>query len=249
MAILDLSDKKNFKVFLVVDIVLTVIITVLGIFLLPFFGWVIGDMEIIAVLVIISVTVSMGLLILWLVLFFINIRRGRNKRWWLLCVVLSLGVIGGTHELVFDSNIGVINGEKYWNCLVANGICYNRFGIEKFRGEKIWRVYDEKGRKKIIRLFNSKGELDEFNYDGEDVEVQWYRMEIWEYDSYGEYVGKVKNDYVCKWFKLPNSFVKKYDLDGEYYYDGEYYRRQRDLEDIVIKDSRNMLLDEGFAFE
>ncbi|MBR6929358.1 MAG: hypothetical protein IKH61_03910 [Bacteroidales bacterium] len=255
MANMDLSDRKNFTIFLVIDIVLTVVLTILGIFLLPLIGWVFDDGELIEILFSIPMVGAMILMIIWLVLFFINIRKGRNKRWKLLCVILSLGIICGTHMLIFyEWKCSLLYSSHRWgNCMVSSGGCYNMFGIEKFRGGEVYRVYDEKGRKKIVRFFESDGETDVVDFYGEDVEVQWHQMNIWEYDIYGDYVGKVKSDNICKWFELPDSFVSEYNLDGEYFYDGKFYDHGWnggiDVRDVVLKDSRDLLIEEGFIFE
>lgn len=254
MANLDLFDKRNFKIFLVVDIVLTLFLTVLGIFLLPFIAWVFDYVDLIVILVDILMGSAMLLMILWLVLFFINIRKGGNKRWKLLCVVLSLGVICGIHVLVFSVwRNDLLDSRRWGNCMVNYNHCYNMFGIEKFSGDRVCRVYDEKGRKKIVRFFESNGETDVVDFYGEDVEVQWHQMNIWEYDIYGDYVGKVKSDNICKWFELPDSFVSEYNLDGEYFYDGKFYDHGWnggiDVRDVVLKDSRDLLIEEGFIFE
>ncbi len=81
MANMDLSDRKNFTIFLVIDIVLTVVLTILGIFLLPLIGWVFDDGELIEILFSIPMVGAMILMIIWLFLFFIFFWKGRYNSW------------------------------------------------------------------------------------------------------------------------------------------------------------------------
>lgn len=257
MAILDLSDKRNFKIFLVVDIVLTVFFALLNLFLFPFFTWINGKGSFFEVCWGVPLLIAMVLMVLWLVFFFINIKRGRNKRWWLLCIALSFGIIGGIPALGSINKMWRGYGEgssanSWGSCMVydykgtyGSSHCYSMFGKEKFYGKRIWCVYDEYGQKKIIRLFESKREDDTFNYDGDDVKVEWHFWDVWEYDSNGDYIEKIET---YRWFEIRNSsFVEKHDLDGRYYYDYEFFKSERDMRDAIAKDCIEDLEDAGYV--
>lgn len=255
MALIDLSDNRNFTIFLVVDIVITLLLTGLNFFFLPFCGWMFGDGQLVYVLLLVFLLLALVLFVLWLVVFLIGKKNGRQQNiQWLLVVALSLGVAFGVHELILVScEIGkdpyCTFANRWGNCMVVNhSSCCNMFGIEKFKGEYVAPIYDEYGQKKIIRFFESKGETDVLDFYGEDIEVIWSKMEIWEYDIYGKYDGKVNTKNICKWFRIPHSFVSEYDLDGEYFYEHKLYNK-RDLLKVVIADSKDMLINQGFIFE
>lgn len=269
MALIDLSDNRNFTIFLVVDFVLSVLITVLGIFIFPFFAWLIKDGFAIEVILEALTTLSVVLLIIWIILSIAKRSKSRKSGKYetgrfpypvlfvlafsMICInATNLPIFLGSHADFFDSN-----DTRWGSCMIVNhSYCCNMFGIEKFKGEYVAPVYDEHGQKKIIRFFVSNGGLDSFNYEGEDVEVQWYRMEIWEYDVHGNYDGKAKTKNLCKWFRLPRSFVNKHNLDGEYFYDNQFFGRwnslshsKSELEDIIIMDCKKLLIEQGFVFE
>lgn len=261
MALLDLSDKRNFKIFLVVDIVLSVLITVLGIFIFPFFAWLIKDGFAIEVILEALTTLSVVLLIIWIILLIVKRSKspksvkyetGRFPYPVLFILALSMICINATNLPIFLNGLADCfdsNDTRWGNCIVVNhSFCCNMFGIEKFKGEYVAPVYDEHGQKKIIRFFESKGETDVLDFYGEDIEVTWSKMEIWEYDIYGKYDGKVNTKNICKWFRIPHSFVSEYDLDGEYFYNHRFYNK-RVLTEVVIDDSKEMLINEGFIFE
>lgn len=254
MALFDLTDKKNFKIFFVVDIVITLLLTGLNFFILPFCGWMFGDGESVYVLLLVSLLLALVLFIVWLVMFLMGKKNDRQHNiQWLLVVALSLGVTFGVHELILvSSEIGkdpyCTFANRWGKCLVESNHCYNMFGIIVFDGDGVYRVYDEHGQKKIIRFFESKGELDVLDFYGEDIEVTWSKMEIWEYNIYGKFDGKVNTKNICKWFRIPHSFMSEYDLDGEYFYDHRFYNK-RALTKVVIDDSKDMLINEGFIFE
>lgn len=253
MALLDLSDKRNFRIFLVVDIVLTVFFAVINLSLFPFLAWINGEGSFYETCWGILLILAMALMVLWLVFFFINIKKGRNKRWWLLCIALSFGIIGGVPALGFKRGYEEGRSANSWgSCMVydykgmyGSSNCYSMFGKEKFYGKRMWRVYDEYGQKKIIRLFESKKEDDTFNYDGDDVKVEWHFWDVWEYDSNGNYIEKIET---YRWFEIRNSsFVEKHDLDGRYYYDYEFFKSERDMRDAIAKDCIEDLEDAGYV--
>ena len=244
MANLDLFDKKNFTVFLVVDIVLTVAIAVSGIFLFPFFAWLISSGFAVMVILIVLTSVSTMLLITWSILSIVKRSRYRKRGKYekmslpypiLFILALSMICINAINLPIF------INGPSFhtrWgDCLVNGYEIYSMFGIKKhdlyefeMNGFEVDQMYKVrcKGNKRIIAIYYERIDdgKDWHYYEDERFDCYSVRMDMYAmmYDDTGEYIGDIEGDtfYYCDLLETEKERLKQdYGLICPlYFYDG-----------------------------
>lgn len=207
----DENNNEDFKKFLVKAIIWTVILTVAGIFLFPFLGWMINNMRTIFIALIVMCSIAGVLLLARLVPFIVRVASKRTyvSNLKLLFFALSLGCIAGVNLGLFDKFCADhIDGKstlrRWGNCMVSYTQCYSRFGIKKLdthcgaltylfeehSNRVLYRIYNEDWEKVIVMVTDSYEEEknNSSSYWGKNV---FHTMSGKIYDTEFNYLGEL----------------------------------------------------------
>lgn len=176
------KNNDDFKRFILKAIIWTVLLTVSGIFLFPFIGWIIGKCFPVYVMLIVFASIGALFLIVWLVHLVLGIINTHTSHFRfnlpipkpsprLLVLSFSVIIVCSANMLIDDSGKCIIGtfgyGERWGNSIVTERErVYNMFGVEKIRSERnddILRMYSSENEKTILVLSMEEQKTDEWD--------------------------------------------------------------------------------------
>lgn len=220
--------SNNFKTFLIIDIIISVILAVAGFVVFPFLGWAIDSTETICHIMVSFLVIAGLLLIISIILFIIRTKNVVNHNLYqiFLTLAISLGVVFGIHCIRFYSADLAYSGRKWGNCIYNSiGTVFNRIGVQKFHQAfpAYVNISDNYRTNKVFVRFDitrkETGSTGNMIYNNENVKYHEMNMIIHAvvYDDNGNYMRKcdTKNYYYYDFDSYPNG----------YYYGGNHYKK------------------------
>ena len=203
--------SNRLKIFLIIDVVISVIIAIVGIFFFPLLGWIIGNCFPVWILLVVLCGISGVILLIWFIsvmVFYIS----KYTHWikWMGCPKITLLVLGLSMGITFGiclKRVDPLYSCKRWgNCLVSkwgHGF-YSMFGTKKpvlwncLNDEKseLAAVYTQDHKPHLLHLHTSdqKGKKDSecFYYKGNKLHCTPHIVEYYaiEYDENGDFFKK-----------------------------------------------------------
>lgn len=174
------KNNDDFKRFILKAIIWTVLLTVSGIFLFPFLGWIIGKCFPVYVALYVCLGIGALLLVVWLAHVVLKLlkRRNPNLKFDLpipkpspksLALSFSAIIVCGANILIDDHAkhvMGFAEGERWGKSIVTDYYdVFNMFGVEKIgsgRNEVIFRMYSSENEKTVLVLSMEEQKTDEW---------------------------------------------------------------------------------------
>lgn len=200
----------------IIGVFAVVIMTVLGIFLIPFLTWVTGFVY----LHVILFFVSLSFLVISVLCFVISILNLKNKWFvtfktfvdkfcYLRIILLYVSLGGFIPSLIFCDKIDFATMYPKGELLCRSCDCYySKFGAFKMYADA--KAIDEYGE--VFFIDFERTESKRFDEDGEKWESVMYKI----YDSYGDFISVGDYDFRY-WYYRDNSFGREYKYAGDYY--------------------------------
>lgn len=191
----------------IIGVFAVIVMTFLGIFLIPFFIWV-TEMDVLHVFLFV---VSLLFLVISILVYIIPIFRKKivvDKFYYLRIILLYVSLGGLIPSIItcckFDFTEVCVEGELLYN---YNKTYYSKFGAFRMKADS--KALDGYGE--VFFIYFNRKDRKRFD-DGERQERVEYKI----YDAYGDIVKAGDFDFEY-WYYPENSYSKRFEYAGDYY--------------------------------